>query len=243
MRFVIASFRLLLLALVTLTVFVVGSIIYIFYFGSYWSSVLALKTWGRGCMFCLNVKTNMTGIPQNRTVIIMPNHRGYIDVFLVLTYAPASIVAKNELAKWPIIGIATKLGRMIMVDRKKMSSKIETMRKIGKEIQKGGAVILFPEGKTYEGPLTGVFQAGSFRIAAQTHTPIVPVAINYKNSKDAWVGNKLFLVHFYEQMGKWKTEANLWFGEPILDENHLICMQKTKEAIDNKLKEWNLPKC
>lgn len=243
MRFVIASFRLLLLSIVTLTVFIIGSLIYVFSFGSYWSSILALKTWGRACLFCLNVKTNKSGNPQNRSVIIMPNHRGYIDVFLVLAYAPASIVAKNELSKWPIIGIATKLGRMIMVDRNKMSSKIETMRKIGDEIQRGGAVILFPEGKTHEGPLTGAFQAGSFRIAAQTSTPIIPVAINYKNAKDAWVGNKLFLVHFYEQMGKWKTQADLWFGKPILVDNHLICMQKTKEAIDQKLKEWNSLKC
>jgi len=239
MKNLIASTRFLLLGLVTLVVFIVGSLIYVFSFGSYWSSILALKAWGYGCLFFLNVKVNKTGTSQNRSVIIMPNHRGYIDIFLVLAYAPAAIVAKNELSKWPIIGIATKLGRMIMVDRNNMRSKIETMRKIGAEIDKGGAVILFPEGTTYEGPLTRPFQAGSFRIAAQTNTPIIPVAISYKNPKDAWVGKKLFITHFYEQMGKWKTEVNIWFGKPILADSHLAYMQQTKDAIDQKLMSWN----
>lgn len=239
MRYFIATLRLVSLIVLTLLVVVLGALVYFCSWGTYWSSILVLKSWGRGCLLILNVKAHKTGVPENRGVIIMPNHRGYIDVFLVLAYAPASIVAKNELSKWPIIGSATKLGRMIMVDRNKMKSRIETMRKIEYEINKGGAVILFPEGTTYPGPLTGPFQTGSFRIAAQTRTPVIPVAINYKDAKDAWVGNKLFATHFYEQMGKWKTEVDIWFGTPILEDSHISCMQKTKEAIDQKLMKFN----
>jgi len=57
----------------------------------------------------------------------MANHRSYIDIFLVFSRYPASIVAKKELGKWPIIGWSVRLARMILVDRNSKSSLIATI--------------------------------------------------------------------------------------------------------------------
>lgn len=239
MKTLIATIRLMLIMIDSLMMLIVGYIVFLFTFGSRWSSCWTLKIWSRIALFFLNVKVERSGHSQLKSVIIMPNHRSYIDIFLVQAYSPASIVAKREIGKWPILGLSVPLVRMILVDRRKMSSKLETMKQISHEIEQGGSVILFPEGTTHFGPLTKTFQAGSFKIAVQTNTAIVPVAINYEDPKDAWVGDDLFVPHFIRQMGKWRTSVKLNYGSPVLFEDHIEAKNTIKHEIDKQLSIWN----
>ena len=85
------------------------------------------------------------------------------------------------------------------------------MHAIDAEVKSGGSVILFPEGTTHTGPLTKAFKAGSFKIAEETNTPIIPVAISYLSRDMSW-NNDSFLNHFFMKMGFWHTPVELWYG-------------------------------
>ena len=129
------------------------------------------------------------------------------------------------------------MARMILVDRSRTSSLIATMRAIKSEIDKGGSVILFPEGGIKPGLLTNPFKHGCFKIATVTQTPILPAAIHYNSEDDTW-GNESFIHNFYRVIGKWRTPVKFWIGAPIKADSMELLMDATKETIDGKLSEF-----
>ena len=147
------------------------------------------------------------------------------------------MVGKAELRKWPFGKTAVKISNLILVDRKDTRSLLTTMGKIKSCIEQDIPVTLFPEATTYKGPLTKSFKNGSFKIASDMQIPVIPVAIEYRDKDDAWVGNETFVGHFFRQMGKPLTHVNIRFAEPVLDADYQQLQQKVKNKIDSMLGE------
>ena len=147
------------------------------------------------------------------------------------------MVGKAEIAKWPMGKLAMTVSNSILVDRKNTGSLINTMKKIKESVSQGIPVTLFPEGTTYKGPLTKTFKNGSFKIAAETGIPLVPMAIQYQDIEDAWVDDDTFLAHFFRQMGKPVSHVKIQYGKPIIDSDYKVLQTKTRESIDNMLRE------
>ena len=237
MRQILATVRLIILFVGSLVFVIVGLMLLLICFGSPAISRFITKNWARFCLLILNVKVHFSGQAPAQRVILMANHRSYVDIFLTFSRYPASIVAKKELGRWPIIGWSVRLARMILVDRSSKSSLIATMRAIKAEIDRGGGVILFPEGGIKAESLTATFKHGSFKIVQTTSTPIAPAAINYHDTKVFW-GDESFLTNFYRQMGKWRTDVDFWIGKPITAESDEVLMETVKQTIDGKLTEF-----
>ncbi len=174
-----------------------------------------LKGWGSYCITLLNIDIDLHGQIPGYKCLVVSNHRSYLDILIYQAVFPVSMVAKAELKTWPIIGWAVKVSRMILVDRSKMKSLIQTMQLIADEIQAGNNVLVFPEGTTFKGPDTLPFKSGVFDVGIKSHIPVVPATIYYQNENDAWVGDDNFIGHFFRQMGKWKTCVSIWFNEPL----------------------------
>ncbi len=234
-RTLLAFVRLILLVMLTILTVLVALPCFYISGCSRKVSYATAKSWGRVALFILNVKVKLQGKRPKEKVLVMPNHQNYIDIFLVLAYYPASIVAKKEIGQWPILCSAIKLGRIILVDRASLKGNIATMRKIAEEINGGGSVILFPEGTTCKGPLTSKFRSGSFKIAEETKTPIIPVAIKYVNRDLPWL-QESFLAHFMMYMGYWSTKVEMHFGAPISGGDCRQLLEKTQTAIDQQLR-------
>ncbi len=232
--YLLAFVRLLLIAVLTILTVIVALPFFHLSGKSRKVSYATAKTWGRAALFLLNVKVNLLGVKPNEKVLVMPNHQSYLDIFLILGYYPASIVAKKEIANWPVLRFAIQLGRVILVDRANLRGTLHTMHAIDAEVKSGGSVILFPEGTTTLGPLTRSFKAGSFKIAEETQTPIVPVAIKYRSRDIGW-DKETFLHNFFSYMGYWRMDVDLWFGTPVLGGEAKALLQQTKSAIDTQL--------
>ena len=192
-------------------------------------------TWGKSNLFFLGIKVNTNEIPVNANFILMPNHRSYIDIFIITAVIPSAMVAKAELEKWPFGKIGIKITNSILVDREDVKSMIRTMNQIKTSVNNGIPVTLFPEGTTFKGPLTKPFKNGSFKIAAETNIPVIPMAIHYFDEDDAWVGNDTFLPHFFRQMSKPITRVSIRFGKPLSGNDYQVIQQITREEIDSML--------
>jgi len=238
----IAITRLFFLILVSLIWLIIGTMLQWMTTNSIKSSRWVVKNWAQWVLKILHIKVNFFGSVPTMQSIIMANHRSYLDIFILLAYFPESIVGKQELRQWPIIGQATKLARMILVDRTNFKSLFETMRKIEIALRSGSSVIIFPEGTTFKGPQTLNFKTGGFAVASKKGIQVIPCAINYSNIEDAWVGDDLFIPHFFRQMGKPVTEVNLWFGQPIYNSSARQLKLTTQNAINQILLDWNSPK-
>lgn len=233
-RFFLAALRLLLLLLYTFFTLLIALPVFYVSGKSRTVSYATARYWGRGTLFILNVKVKLSGTIPPGKVLIMPNHQTFLDVLIMLAYYPASIVAKKEIASWPLIKHAVELGRMILVDRGSLKGSLQTMDAIAEEVKCGGSVILFPEGGAYAGPLTRAFKSGSFKIAEQTQTPIVPVAIKYLDRDMAWA-DESFIHNYFMKMGFWTIRVDVWFADPVIDADFKTLMHRTKSLIDSHL--------
>ncbi|MBN2821062.1 MAG: 1-acyl-sn-glycerol-3-phosphate acyltransferase [Bacteroidales bacterium] len=198
---------------------------------------ITMSSWGKSVLFSCGVKIDRNELPKYNNYILMPNHRSYLDIFIVSGYTPSAMVAKAELSNWPFFGMAMKVAGVIAVNRKDTRSLIGTMAKIKDSVSRGIPVALFPEGTTYKGPLTKNFKSGSFKIAADSGIPVIPMAIEYRDKNDAWVDDDKFVPHFFRQMGKPITHVTIRYGEPLLDPDHEKLRAATKEQIEKMLIE------
>lgn len=231
----LAFFRLVAVLSITLVVVVVGWIwLQLFGFSrklQNWS----MRFWGKSILWICRIKIKTNEIPENSHFILMPNHRSYLDIFIVAALTPAAFVAKAELKKWPFLKTGAKLTNTIFVSRSELQSLIATMNKIKASVKKGIPVALFPEGTSYKGPLTKPFKNGSFKIAADTGIPVISMAIQFEDENDAWVDDDTFIGHFFRQMGKPATYVNIRYGKPLTGNNYKTLQQETREQIDKML--------
>jgi 1-acyl-sn-glycerol-3-phosphate acyltransferase len=179
-------------------------------------------------------KNKKTVLPR---YILMANHRSYVDIFLIAALSRSAFVAKAELLKWPVLGLAFKSVRAIMVNRDDLRSQLGTLKKMQESVESGISISLFPEGTTSEGPGTLPFKNGSFKIAAELSIPVIPCAIAYRDRKHAWVGNDTFIPHFFRQMLKPFSTVHVRFGQPLKEAGFLTLKNRCHEAIDEMLSD------
>lgn len=233
----LALFRLLFTLVISALVVIIGWIwLKIFGFSRKLQN-WAMRTWGISILFVCGIRINKNQIPGNSHFILMPNHRSYLDIFIVAALTPAAFVAKAELKRWPFLKTGAKLTNTIFVSRSELQSLLSTMNKIKESVNRGIPVALFPEGTSYKGPLTKPFKNGSFKIAADSGIPVIPMAIHFKDENDAWVDDDTFVGHFFRQMGKPVTHVTIRYGKPLGNNNYKILQQETRQQIDEMLKE------
>ncbi len=153
----------------------------------------------------LNIRCTVKGEIPDPGVLIVSNHRSYIDSVAIFQFVEACPVVKAEVSRWPIIGYGLRNTATVFVDRKDPGSRARTRAAIGEVLAKGGTVVVFVEGTTYIGPLPGEFRPGTFQTAAEGGFTIVPVAIEYRVQEMAWVGSDSFIPHFIKVFGSYAT--------------------------------------
>ncbi len=197
----------------------------------------SMRTWGKSILFVCGIKITRNEIPANTHFILMPNHRSYIDIFIVAALTPAAFVGKAELKKWPMLKTGARITNTLFVSRSELQSLVSTMNKIKASVNQGIPVAIFPEGTTRKGPLTGPFKNGIFKIAADSGIPIIPMAIHFDDVKDAWIDDDTFLGHFFRQMSKPVCRVTLRYGKPFTNKDCKSLQKETKEQIDAMLKQ------
>jgi len=63
-----------------------------------------LGQWARLLGLCIGLKISINKKEIPNGVLVLPNHRSWIDVPLILGIVPAVIISKKEIRNWPIIG-------------------------------------------------------------------------------------------------------------------------------------------
>jgi 1-acyl-sn-glycerol-3-phosphate acyltransferase len=140
----------------------------------YWARlVLAL-------IFCPIKMDNKKDLYQNQQVIYVANHTSYFDTLAHMALLPPNtkIVGKQELSKAPIIGrVMRKVGHPFVEREEFPTGTRKNLEKIGQEIAKGNSVLIFPEGTFSYANGLRPFKLGAFKIACETNTPVVPIAV------------------------------------------------------------------
>jgi glycerol-3-phosphate dehydrogenase (NAD(P)+) len=116
-------------------------------------------------------------VPESGPVIFAANHRSFLDPFVIATIArrPMYYVAKEELFRNRLFAWwLNALGAFPVRRGQGDADMLETARAI---LQRGDAVLMFPEGTRIRPGALGRPRRGVGRLALETGAPVVPVAV------------------------------------------------------------------
>ena len=123
-------------------------------------------------------------IPRDGALVIVPNHQTYADPPLVSipVRRPVYYMAWSRLFEIPVFNRLIRMLRAFPVDIDARDAR--ATREAVRLLQRGAALMIFPEGeRTADGSLQR-FKPGAFRLAVSLSVPILPVTIVGGN--DSW---------------------------------------------------------
>src|SRR3954452_15061997 len=116
-------------------------------------------------------------VPQDGPVIVAANHRSFLDPFVIATIArrPLYYVAKQELfrRRWQA-WMLNALGAFPVARGTGDADMVQTAKAI---LDRGDAVLMFPEGTRVRPGALGRPKRGVGRLALETGATVVPVAV------------------------------------------------------------------
>jgi len=76
---------------------------------------LWLQRHSRRVLKIFKLKARVEG-PVPTHGLLVSNHSGYLDIFVLASLAPAVFVAKREIKSWPVVGWLTQMGGTLFVN-------------------------------------------------------------------------------------------------------------------------------
>ncbi|MFA9408449.1 MAG: lysophospholipid acyltransferase family protein [Candidatus Dadabacteria bacterium] len=185
---------------------------------------------GKACLMLFGVKVNLKNLNRykraNKNYMIVCNHLSYLDIFVVYSVLPSVFIANSELEEEFPLGVVTKYGGGIFVERRNRSRLLGDMDNISSVLNMGLNIVLFPEGTTSDGQAVTAFKAPFLKSAINTGTDVLPLCLNYKRingesldekSKDLifYYGSITFFEHFFRLLKLKNIEVELEALEEI----------------------------
>ena len=162
-------------------------------------------------------------------VILLSKHQSAWETIFLLCKMPRPLVFvfKKELLYVPFFGWALGLLRMIPIDRSKGKDAFAHVVVQGrKRLADGQWVIMFPEGTRIPVGQAGKYKGGGARLAVETNTVVVPIALN---SGECWGKNSIM---------KKPGLVTVSVGKPIAPDGltPIELMQKVENWIESEMR-------
>jgi 1-acyl-sn-glycerol-3-phosphate acyltransferase len=127
-------------------------------------------------------------LPDSPAIVLAKHQSAWETIFLYLAMPrPLVYVFKKELLYIPFFGWGLALLRMIPIDRSKTRDAFGLVTEHGRRrLADGQWIIMFPEGTRSPVGGQGKYKSGGARLAIETNTIVVPIALN---SGECWPKN------------------------------------------------------
>ncbi len=164
-------------------------------------------------IWLLGIKIHATGdldsikklSKSGKPVCFVSNHTSILDIPAVLSLGVRTgFVAKKELLLVPGVNIWILAIHSVFINRKSLREGAKSIEKAAKNIRRGYPMYIFPEGSRSKTGTVGTFKKGSFRLATESQTLIIPLTI--KGIRVGFEDRKKPFQH---------NECHIHFGTPI----------------------------
>lgn len=141
------------------------------------------RDWAKWILIGSGTPVIMSGaekIPRGVPVVYASNHTSMFDIWALAAALPGSVrfVAKEELARIPLLGAAMVRAGHVMIDREHKARAIEAYERAVATIQSGISAVVFPEGtRSATGELLP-FKNAPFGLAISAQVPLVPLYVD-----------------------------------------------------------------
>jgi len=203
----------------------------------------------------LSVLRGLQGEGQGR--LLLPNHISWLDIFVIDSIAPASFVAKAEIARWPLVGTLVARAGTVFVERGRRHAVHGVIQALGARMAQGYRAAVFPEGTTSEGDRLLVFHGNLIQAALNAGVPMIPVGLRYldpdgeRSHAVMYVGDTTFMASLWRITGhpRLQVEAHVL---PALDSQGLTRQAAAQQVrarlashlglpLDDSVRQWQSP--
>jgi 1-acyl-sn-glycerol-3-phosphate acyltransferase len=207
-------------------------------------SARVMQVWGRLCCWMMNIHIHQVD-SANRSdhgALIVSNHVGSVDIFLMAACFKMSFVSKSDVRAWPLIGYLTRIANTIYIDRTRRSELAGMVQAISDRLLSGFSVVVFPEGGATSGHQVGRFKSSAFEAVVQAESSVTPVMIRYYDAGEpsvaCWPRGVSFMENIKRLLMHPRLNAKVWVLPEVTGEtDRRILAQKSQALISKKYME------
>ncbi|MGW0736412.1 lysophospholipid acyltransferase family protein [Streptomyces sp. NPDC002851] len=111
--------------------------------------------------------------------LVVADHISWLDPLALLAYEPVTLVAKREVAHWPVVGPLARRVDTCFIDRGSLRALPDTIARVADALRQGRTVAVFPQGTTWCTAGGGTFRRALFQAAIDAGAPVRPVTIDF----------------------------------------------------------------
>lgn len=120
-------------------------------------------------------------VPTDVPTLVIGNHIGVFDPWIVAAVFESGFVAKAEMASWPVFGWVCRSVGIMFAHRENRMKTGDLVNEVQERMTDGVPVAIFPEGTTSNGTLLLPFKTGGF--AALMDAPVGQVIPTYFHAR------------------------------------------------------------
>ncbi|MDW8364070.1 MAG: lysophospholipid acyltransferase family protein [Myxococcales bacterium] len=168
--------------------------------------------------------------------LVVANHRSPLDVVVLLSRFGGRLLARADLARWPVLGEAARRAGTLFVDRGEHRSGARALRAIRRALAAGQTVHVFPEGTTVAGDEVRPFHAGAFAAVRGLDADVVPVGLAYPAGVEFTEDS--FVAHLRRVAARPRTPVGVAIGAPLtLDGDATALAQRARQSVAALVRE------
>lgn len=163
-----------------------------------WRLVRAPSPWprlflGTAARIC-GARARPVGVPLRRDVFFIANHLNWIDILALAGQSGTAFVAKEELARAPLVGWLCTLNRTVFVKRENRMGVAEQINQLRDALADNWSIAVFPEGTTTDGQSLLPFKTPMLRVLEPPPPGVLvqPVMLFYGAVAEeiGWIGQE-----------------------------------------------------
>lgn len=180
-----------------------------------------LHPFSRRTLRALGIRVELQGPIPPGGQLWVANHLSWLDPLVLLSLRDAGVLAKSEVADYPVIGGGTRRMGLAFVRREDPASRAGAVARVASELRKGRPFILFPEGTTTRGEGLAPLSEGGLRAAFRLGVSVLPWRLDSPDAHYAWTGDASLLPHLATLARLGRTRVDLRAG-PILSPSDFV---------------------
>ena len=201
------------------------------------------RFWARDFCRSLGMRIETVGPRPEGSFYLVCNHVSYVDIPLLAAHVDAAFVAKADLRRWPLLGLAFGTADTIFIDRGRKRDLLRVTDRVARCLERGLGVVVFPEGTSSNGESLLRLKPSLLQLAAETGRPVSYATLSYRTARGlpsaqkvvCWWDSTPFLRHLFRLLSLPGFEARLEFGpRPIHDPDRKVLASRLHAAMERR---------
>ena len=199
----------------------------------------ATHLFSRALLALLRVRVDAPASRIPTGVLITSNHLSYLDIPVIAALVPGRFIAKQEIARWPVVGFLTRVVGTLFLERGRGRDVVRLADAVQETLEANLTVIFFPEGGISDGQTVQPYRGGLLDTAVRASVPCLPVCLYYETEDPTaspvmdvgWADDRPLVLHFWRLLNLGGIRARVRLADaPLVDTDRKRLARRLREA-------------